>query len=257
MNAKSLKSALSSAVVLALGALALTACQPGTTGTAAGSSLSSAPSSPTSGASGATGATGATGAAPISAPSASAPSHGGGTGGTGSGGNGTGGNGSGGNATSDSYAYKHPCSPQQLSVHVTRRSAAPSQRVIAVRNTGALSCGLSYFPLVFLDNAHAANGSQAVKPLIPSGLGGAPAYPVYAGQTAYAVIDLDPSGATTGTVAGVDELNVLSDGDHMPNAATLNFPLGDGALVLKPKLGLYSGNVADAVGSMQSADTQS
>ncbi|WP_042388896.1 DUF4232 domain-containing protein [Streptacidiphilus melanogenes] len=251
----SMKSALTSAAVLTLGALALTACQPGTAGTAGGSSPSAVASSSGAGTAGASGTSSSTSGLPVSAPSAS--SHGGGTGGSGGPG-GTGGSGSsGGDATSDSYAYKHPCAPQQLSVHVVRRSGAPSQRVIEVRNNGSRSCGLSYFPLVSLDNAKAADGSQAVRPLIPSGLGGAPAYPVYAGRTAYAVIDLDPSGATTGTVAGVDELNVLADGDHMPNAATLNFPLGDGALVLKPKLGLYRDNIADAVSSMQSADYQS
>ena len=243
----SMKSALTSAAVVtlgALGALTLTGCQPGTTGGSAGSSPSAVASSPAPGASG----------VPVSQPSPSTSPHGGTGGGTG----GTGGTGgSGGDATSDSYAYKHPCAPQQLSVHVVRRSAASSQRVIEVRNNGTRSCGLSYFPLVYLDSAHAANGSQAVKPLIPSGLGGAPASPVYAGRTVYAVIDLDPSAATTGTVPGVDELNVLADCDHMPNAATLNFPLGGGALVLKPKLGLYCDNVADAVSSMQSADYQS
>ncbi|SEL05119.1 DUF4232 domain-containing protein [Streptacidiphilus jiangxiensis] len=239
MSLRTLKSALSSAAVLALGALALTACQPGTTGTASGAS-SVAASNPAS----SSPAPGGTGVAPVSAQS-SAPSHGA------SGGTGTGG----GDATSDSYAYKHPCSAGQLSVHVTRRAAAPSQRVISVRNTGSRSCGLSYFPLVYLDQSHAANAAGAVKPLVPGGLGGAPAYPVYAGRTAYAVIDLDPSGATSGTVAGIDELNVLADGDHMPNADTLNFPLGSGALVLKPKLGLYEATVADAVTSMQSADT--
>jgi hypothetical protein len=244
----SLKSALTSAAILTLGALALTACQPGATGGSAGTSPSSVASGPAS----STGGTSGTSGAPVSAPSASASSHGGGSG-TG----GSGGSAGSGDATSDSYAYQHPCTPQQLSVHVVRRSAAPSQRVIEIHNNGSRSCGLSYFPLVSLDSAKATDGSQAVKPLIPSGLGGAPAYPVYAGRTAYAVVDLDPSGATTGTVAGINELNVLPDGDHMPNAATLNFPLGDGALVLKPKLGLYRDTVAAAVSSMQSADTQS
>lgn len=243
MSLRTLKSALSSAAVIALGALALTACQPGTTGSASGGSSSVAAPNPTS----SNPASAGTGVTPVSA-SSSTPTHGATGGGTGTGG--------GADATSDSYAYKHPCSAQQLSVKVTRRSGAPSQRVISVHNNGSRSCGLSYFPLVYLDQAHAANGAGAVKPLVPGGLGGAPAYPVYAGRTAYAVIDLDPSGATSGTVAGIDELNVLADGDHMPNADTLNFPLGSGALVLKPKLGLYEATVADAVTSMQSADTQ-
>ncbi len=157
----------------------------------------------------------------------------------------------GGNATSDGYAYKHPCAAGQLSVGVTTPADASGRRVIAVRNNGANACGLSYYPQVHLDGS----GGRTVKPLIPGGLGGAPAYPVYAGRTAYAVIDLDPSGATSGTVTGIDELNVLADGDHMPDADTRNFPLGSGALVLKPKLGLYRSTVADAVASMKTADT--
>ncbi|MEY9931052.1 hypothetical protein ABH926_005699 [Catenulispora sp. GP43] len=40
----------------------------------------------------------------------------------------------------------------------------------------------------------------------------------------------------------------------MPNAATRNFPLGGGS-VGKPKLGLYEAGVADAVASMQGANT--
>lgn len=42
----------------------------------------------------------------------------------------------------------------------------------------------------------------------------------------------------------------------MPNAATQNFPLGSGAAVLKPKMGRYERTVADAVASMQGANTQ-
>ncbi|MFF2958953.1 DUF4232 domain-containing protein [Streptomyces sp. NPDC057963] len=163
----------------------------------------------------------------------------------------------GGNNDTDSYAYKHPCAIEKLSVRVTGRSGAPTQRVIKVRNTGASACGLSYHPRVSLGNSHAPDHSHDVLPLVPGGLGGAPAYPVHAGHTAYAVIDLDPSGATTGTVPGIDEMNVLADGDHMPNAATLNFPLGSGAKVLRPKLGLYRSTIADAVRSMTQADTQS
>ncbi|MFJ2133626.1 DUF4232 domain-containing protein [Streptomyces sp. NPDC087845] len=163
----------------------------------------------------------------------------------------------GGNNDTDSYAYKHPCAIEKLSVHVTGRPGAPTQRVIKVRNTGASACRLSYYPRVSLGNSHAPDHSHDVLPLVPGGLGGAPAYPVHAGHTAYAVIDLDPSGATTGTVPGIDEMNVLADGDHMPNAATLNFPLGSGAKVLKPKLGLYRSTIADAVRSMTQADTQS
>lgn len=264
-----LKSVLSSSAVLLVGAFGLAACDPGS------SSASAAKPSQQSGApSAASGATGS-GAAPTASSSgrpasggSAAGGSGGSTGSTGATGtgksSGTGGSGSGsssssggGTATSDSHAFTHPCTAGQVRVTVTRRSAAPTQRVIEVRNTGAASCGLSYFPLVSLDDSHAADGSQAVRPLIPGGLGGAPAFPVYAGRTAYAVVDLDPSGATSGTVDGVDELNVLANGDHMPNADTVNFRLGSDSLVLKPKLGLYENTVADAVTSMHSADTRS
>ncbi|WP_052397355.1 DUF4232 domain-containing protein [Streptomyces sp. NRRL F-5123] len=253
---------LASAAVLGLGVLTLTACQSDDTG-AAPSTTSSSPAAPAAGTSG----TPTASTAPA-APASASPGEGDGRSSTSKGGgsktgtprSGTskgGGSKGGGDATSDSYAFTHPCTPQQLSVHVTGRSGAPSQRVIAVRNTGQRSCGLSYYPLVHLDNAKAPNGERAVHPMIPSGLGGAPAFPVYAGATAYAVIDLDPSGATTGTVPGIDELNVLPDGDHMPNAATLGFPLPAATPVLHPKLGLYRTTVADAVSSMRSADYQS
>ncbi|WEH35489.1 DUF4232 domain-containing protein [Streptomyces sp. AM 4-1-1] len=163
----------------------------------------------------------------------------------------------GGSTNTESYAFSHPCETGRLSLRVTTRSGASSQRVIEVRNTGSTSCGLSYHPAVDLGDSASGDRSHNVKPLIPSGLGGAPAYPVLAGQTAYAVIDLNPSGATTGTAPGINEMNVLVSPDSMPNADTRNFPLGSGAKVLKPKLGLYRGTVADAVNSMKQADTQS
>ncbi|WP_055585283.1 DUF4232 domain-containing protein [Streptacidiphilus griseoplanus] len=142
----------------------------------------------------------------------------------------------------------------KLSVHVTTRPGAPGQRVIEVRNAGAKACGLSRYPQVDLGDSQSQDQSRNVRPMVPGG--SAAVHPVPAGSTVYAVIDLDPSGASSGTVSGVDEMNVLADGDHMPNADTLNFPLGSGTPVLKPKLGLYAGTVADAVNSMSGADTQ-
>ena len=250
MNPKS----LAAAALLTLGALTLTACQSGTAATGgAAATAAAAPSSasvqPTSSAQ--------TLSSVSSTSRGGAP--GGGTSGATSGSTSTGSTQAAGTQSgsgSDAYAYKHPCSAQQLSVQASRRSGSSSQWVITVRNTRTTSCGLSYYPLVSLDNSKAADGSQAVTPLVPSGLGGPPAYVLDAGSTAYAVIDLDPTGATTGTVAGIDQLNVLPDGDHMPDADTLNFPLGSKASVLKPKLGLYRSNVGDAVSSMEQADTQ-
>ncbi|MCX5141691.1 DUF4232 domain-containing protein [Streptomyces sp. NBC_00338] len=158
--------------------------------------------------------------------------------------------------TSDSYAYKHPCKSEDLSVRVYAREGSATQQVIEVNNTGANSCGLSYFPRVSLGSATAKDHSGDIRPLIPSGLGGAPAYPVKPKTAAIAVIDLNPSGGGSG-VTWINELNVLADGDHMPNAEQLNFPLGPDVKVLDPKLGLYESTVADAVASMKQADTKS
>ncbi|MEZ0113516.1 hypothetical protein ABH920_007549 [Catenulispora sp. EB89] len=153
----------------------------------------------------------------------------------------------------DSYAYTHRCAASQVTLQVSRMTDVPTRRLITVRNNGATSCGLSYFPLVSLGNAQSADHSKDSKPLIPGGLGGPPAYVLYAGKTAYAVLDLNPAGSGTGTATTLDEINVLA-ADTMPNAATKNFPLGGGS-VGKPKLGLYEAGVADAVASMQGANT--
>ncbi|WP_329614829.1 hypothetical protein OG244_18320 [Streptomyces brevispora] len=157
---------------------------------------------------------------------------------------------------SDSYAYKHPCKSADLSVRVYARQGSATQHVIEVNNTGANACGLSYFPLTSLGAANAKDHSGDIRPLVPGGLGGAPAYPVKPKTAAIAVIDLNPSGAS-GALTWINELNVLADGDHMPNAETLNFPLGPDVKVLDPKLGLYRSTVADAVSSMKQADTKS
>ncbi|WP_433223130.1 DUF4232 domain-containing protein [Microtetraspora malaysiensis] len=146
---------------------------------------------------------------------------------------------------SEAYAYSHPCEAKKLAVKMTARAEAPDQRVIEVRNQGTTACGLSYYPLVSLGNSHAADHSKDLTPLVPGELGGPPAYPVAPGQKAYAVVDLNPGG---GSAADVNELNILPD-DRMPNSDTQNFPLGPGAKVGKPKLGLYRGNVADAAAS--------
>ncbi|MET9656863.1 DUF4232 domain-containing protein [Streptomyces sp. NPDC006510] len=165
--------------------------------------------------------------------------------GTSNSGSATGGN------TSDSYAYKHPCKSGDLSIRVYPREGSATQHVIEVNNTGANSCGLSYFPRVSLGAAKASDHSKDITPAVPGGLGGAPAYPVKPKTAAIAVIDLNPSGANG--LTWIDELNVLADGDHMANADTQNFPLGPDVKVLDPKLGLYRSTVADAVTSMKSA----
>ncbi|MEU3227718.1 DUF4232 domain-containing protein [Streptomyces sp. NPDC006976] len=157
--------------------------------------------------------------------------------------------------TSDSYAYKHPCESGDLSVRVYAREGSSTQHVIEVNNVGANSCGLSYFPRVSLGAANASDHSGDIRPLVPGGLGGAPAYPVKPKTAAIAVIDLNPSGSGN-ALTWINELNVLADGDHMPNADQLNFALGPNVKVHDPKLGLYESSIADAVSSMQQANTK-
>ncbi|SCF63313.1 DUF4232 domain-containing protein [Streptomyces sp. Ncost-T10-10d] len=155
--------------------------------------------------------------------------------------------------TSDSYAYKHPCKSGDLSVRVYPREGSATQHVIEVNNVGANSCGLSYFPQVSLGAAKASDHSSDIRPAVPGGLGGAPAYPVKPKTAAIAVIDLNPSGANG--LTWINEMNVLADGDHMPNAETQNFELGPDVKVRDPKLGLYRSTVAEAVSSMKQAGT--
>ncbi|WP_405898991.1 DUF4232 domain-containing protein [Streptomyces sp. NBC_00727] len=157
--------------------------------------------------------------------------------------------------TSDDYAYKHPCKSSDLSVRVYAREGSATQHVIEVNNTGTNSCGLSYFPRVSLGASNAKDHSGDILPLVPGGLGGAPAYPVKPKTAAIAVIDLNPGGGNG--VTWVNELNVLADGDNMANAEQLNFPLGPDVKVGTPKLGLYRSTIADAVASMKQANTKS
>ncbi|MER5499006.1 DUF4232 domain-containing protein [Streptomyces sp. NPDC002466] len=157
---------------------------------------------------------------------------------------------SGGN-TSDSYAYKHPCKIGDLSIRVYPREGSDTQQVIEVNNTGANSCGLSYFPQVSLGAENASDHSGDIKPAVPGGLGGAPAYAVKPKTAAIAVLDFNPSGENG--VTWVNEMSVLVDGEHMANADTQNFPLPSGAKVDSPKLGLYQSTIAEAVSSMESA----
>lgn len=158
-----------------------------------------------------------------------------------------------GGSTGDSYAYTHPCKSKDLSVRVYPREGSATQQVIEVNNVGANSCGLSYFPQVSLGAAKAADHSSDIRPAVPGGLGGAPAYPVGPKKAALAVIDLNPSGANG--LTWIDEMNVLADGDHMSNTDTQNFDLGPDVKVRDPKLGLYRSTVAEAVRSMKQAGT--
>jgi hypothetical protein len=153
----------------------------------------------------------------------------------------------------DGYAYTHPCDPSQITLQLSPMTDVPTRRLITVHNNAATSCGLSYYPLVSLGDAKAADHSKDLRPLIPGGLGGPPAHVLHAGKTAYAVLDLNPGGSGSGSATTLDEIDVLAS-DSLPNAATKNFPLGGGS-VGTPKLGLYEDAVADAVASMQGANT--
>lgn len=147
-----------------------------------------------------------------------------------------------GDTTGDSYAYTHPCSARNLTVKVTSPTGTPATvRVITVTNNGSTSCGLDYFPTVGFSAKGSALGLQATA---PGGLGGAPAYPVHPGATAYAAVDLNPSGGN-GPVA--DEVNVLADKEHMPNADGVSLKLAKPGSVANPKVGLYRTNTRDAL----------
>lgn len=224
---------------VALGAaLALTGCQSDGSSSdnqaASGSPVQSGGAAPASGgttAAPATGQTGTPGAASAGTKSGSATPAAG--------------------TNTDDYAQTHPCAADTISVQVKAMAGAATQRLIEVRNTGAASCGLDYYPLVDLGSAASADRSKNLKPVIPGGLGGAPAYPLKAGATAYAVLDLNPANATAGTAAGIDEIRVLASAD-LPNAATVSTPL-NGTRVLNPKLGLYSPTPAEAATSAKQA----
>ncbi|MFD8691695.1 DUF4232 domain-containing protein [Streptomyces sp. NPDC059651] len=244
------------AAVTAVLALALTACGGDGSGTkSAGPADNSAKTAASADASQPAGSAGNTDTATTGGSTKTVTSHKGTDTGASTGGSATTGSTAGGN-TSDSYAYKHPCQSEDLSVRVYAREGSATQQVIEVNNTGANACGLSYFPRVSLGSASAKDHSGDILPLVPGGLGGAPAYPVKPKNAAIAVIDLNPSGAS-GALTWINELNVLADGDHMPNAEQLNFPLGPDVKVLDPKLGLYRSTIADAVSSMEQADSKS
>ncbi|MFE4636225.1 DUF4232 domain-containing protein [Streptomyces sp. NPDC056773] len=147
-----------------------------------------------------------------------------------------------GDTTGDSYAYTHPCSARQLTVKVTSPKGTPATvRVITVTNNGSTSCGLDYFPTVGFSAKGSALGIQATA---PGGLGGAPAYPVRPGATAYAAVDLNPSGAN-GPLA--DEVNILADKEHMPNADGVSLQLAKPGSVANPKVGLYRTSTREAL----------
>ncbi|MFJ8165838.1 DUF4232 domain-containing protein [Streptomyces sp. NPDC096136] len=145
-----------------------------------------------------------------------------------------------GKGTDEAYAYTHPCSARNLSVKVSSEQGLPATvRVIAVTNNGSTGCGLDLHPAVGFSAKGTALGIQATP---PEGIGG-PAYPVRPGSTAYAAVDLDPSGAA-GPLA--DEINILADPSHMPNADGVSLPLATPGAVARPKVGLYHVSARDS-----------
>ncbi|MFJ3875953.1 DUF4232 domain-containing protein [Streptomyces sp. NPDC090077] len=187
---------------------------------------------------------GAANGAPAAGPGTGAPSPSGTPAATASpvpaGADGKGTQGPGGPGTDDGYAYTHPCSARNLTVRVSAPEGLPATvRVVTVTNNGTTSCGLDLHPTVGFSAKGAALGIQAVP---PQGIGG-PAHPVRPGATAYAAVDLDPSGAG-GPVA--DEINILADGYHMANADGVSLPLAVPGTVAKPRVGLYHSSARDS-----------
>ncbi|WP_079406925.1 DUF4232 domain-containing protein [Streptomyces sp. 3211] len=143
--------------------------------------------------------------------------------------------------TEDAYAYTHPCSARNLTVKVTSPEGFPATvRVVTVTNNGSSTCGLDFHPAVGFSAKGSALGIQATP---PEGLGGAPAHPVRPGATTYAAVDLNPSGGG-GPVA--DEINILADPSHMPNADGVSLPLATTGTVAKPRVGLYHFTARDS-----------
>ena len=154
---------------------------------------------------------------------------------------------------SDAYAYKHACAPGQVKVQVVYDAKlGATKRLIEVTNTGSRACGLTYYPEVAIDNSntiHVPGGTaQTVQPKVPGGLGGAPAFPLLAKQTAYSVLDLDPSHATVAK-RPYNEISVIFN-NNLPNADTLNFSAAiahkGNPSVKNPFLGLYRSTTAAA-----------
>ncbi|GHF78019.1 hypothetical protein GCM10018790_64970 [Kitasatospora xanthocidica] len=246
MSVRHRRSLLASAALVVGAGLALTACGPDNADPAGGSAApapATAAATPSAGAPAPAAPTANTpataGTSHTAAPAPHTPSGASPSGGTHPDGGGAG-------------STARPCDIQNLAINAAARTGAPNQWVIEVHNTGTAACSLSSSPGVDLGNSTARDQSKNIKPILASGT---LRVPVAAGQKAYAVIDLDPSGATTGTAPGINEINVLVDdeGTNMPLANTRNFPLPGGAHVLNPQMGLYRPTVAEAVTSMAGA----
>ena len=162
-------------------------------------------------------------------------------------------------AISDSYAWKHPCDPAQLTTKVTENAPGSHDgvRVVTVTNTGPKACGLSYYPAVVISDSTsvgpASHPTRFVQPRPPGGLGGQPYVPVYAGRSQSAAIALNPEHSTD-TSHAFDEIDVRP-ADFMPYAATVNVSAKDtpdqaNPGVHDPVVTLYYATAAEAVGML-------
>ncbi|GAA1233377.1 hypothetical protein GCM10009665_24570 [Kitasatospora nipponensis] len=157
---------------------------------------------------------------------------------------------------SDAYAFAHPCAGEQVTVKAGYDAQlGATRRLIQVTNTGGTACGLSFYPLVAIDAAATVRGGsgqvQTVQPAVPGDLGDGQGYPLQAGHTAYAVIDLNPGHGTAGASRQYDELSVIAS-TSLPNAYTVSTAITEqggspgNPYVKSPFLGRYSDTIADA-----------
>lgn len=109
-------------------------------------------------------------------------------------------------------------------------TASNSSGTAGTGTNGKAACGLSsYYPVVDLGSKNAADRSHDIHPQVPGGLGGAPAVPVHAGRTVYAVLDTDPNGAK-GSNGGFDELGLWTVHLEGPSPAGRATPRTDGVV---------------------------
>ncbi|WP_441245077.1 DUF4232 domain-containing protein [Kitasatospora sp. McL0602] len=157
---------------------------------------------------------------------------------------------------SDAYAYAHPCAGERVSVKAGYDAQlGTTKRLIQVTNTGSTACGLSFYPTVAIDRSSTVRGGsgevQTVQPAVSNDLGDGEGYPLQAGRTAYAVVDLNPTHSTTGGSRQYDELSVVAS-TKLPNAYTVSTMIAEqggtpgNPYVKTPFLGKYSDTVADA-----------
>jgi len=99
-----------------------------------------------------------------------------------------------------------------------------------------------------------AGGPEQTRPLVLSGLGGAPMV-MATGRTKYAAIDLDPDSAAN-AVAGYTTLSITANPTPDTSGKDVQeLQLPAPAKVAKAKLGIYNDNPADAIRIAEMATT--